>query len=232
MKSIIPFLRNASIVITLLLPGLASATGMSPETSLLLIKEAEQGGVMNVKNTDAFPSLLHTQIVPLSDEDKGIRLITTQPVVRVEPGHTQQVRFILQTDKPLTTEHLMRVTFEGIPPKTTGINKVGLTIRQDLPVLIRPKNLPDVQDAWTLLEWQRNGGGLEVHNPSPYVVRLGQQVITLPSQTPASLAKSYILPGQTLRVTSKKPISMDTQVRFAPVSRYGVAVPEYLAPLK
>ncbi len=92
--------------------------GMVPETSLLVIDEATHSGTMNVKNTDAHPALLYTTVVDLPDESKDLKLIPTQPVVRVEPGQTQQIRFILQNNKPLDVEHFKRVTFEGIPPKS------------------------------------------------------------------------------------------------------------------
>jgi P pilus assembly chaperone PapD len=90
---------------------------MVPETSLLVIDEATHSGTMNVKNTDAHPALLYTAVVDLPDESEDLKLIPTQPVVRVEPGQTQQIRFILQNNKPLDVEHFKRVTFEGIPPK-------------------------------------------------------------------------------------------------------------------
>lgn len=117
------------------------AAGMVPETSLLVIDEATHSGTINVKNTDSHPSLLYTDVVDLPD-DKGLKLVTTQPVVRLEPGQTQQLRFILQTSKPLDVEHYKRVTFEGIPPKSDDNKvKIGINIRQDLPVLIRPAKL-------------------------------------------------------------------------------------------
>ncbi|MBP2170536.1 P pilus assembly chaperone PapD [Erwinia toletana] len=204
---------------------------MQPETSLLLINAAEQGGVINVKNTDNYPALLYTRVRNLPDEEAGVTLLVTQPVMRVEAGHTQQVRFILKTVAPVVQQHLMRVTFEGIPPKTPGSHKVGITIRQDLPVLIHPAALPEVQDTWTRLQWRWDNARLQVHNPSPYVVRLASQVMTLPSRAQADLGKSYILPGQTLTMEMNKPSAADRQVRIAPVSRYGVAMPEYVAPL-
>ncbi|MGK7547679.1 fimbrial biogenesis chaperone StjC, partial [Salmonella enterica] len=72
--------------------------------------------------------------------------------------------------------------FEGIPPISTNKGmKIGFNLRQDLPVLIRPKNLPVVTDAWKLLTWSRNGQTINVKNPSPYVVRLAQNITFLPS---------------------------------------------------
>ena len=96
-------------------------------------------------------------------DDKGLKLVTTQPVVRLEPGQTQQLRFILQTSKPLDVEHYKRVTFEGIPPKSDDNKvKIGINIRQDLPVLIRPAKLAVVTDAWKFLEWTASGTSVTV----------------------------------------------------------------------
>ena len=72
---------------------------------------------INIKNTDDHPALLYTTIVDLPESNKSIRLIPTQPVIRVEAGQVQQVRFLLQATVPLQSEELKRVTFEGIPPK-------------------------------------------------------------------------------------------------------------------
>lgn len=209
----------------------AHAAGMVPETSLLVIDEATHSGIINVKNTDSFPSLLYTNVVDLPD-DKGLKLIATQPVVRLEPGQTQQLRFILQTKEPLSVEHYKRVTFEGIPPKSDDKKiKIGINIRQDIPVLIRPKSLAVVTDAWKELKWSANGKTLKVNNPSKYVVRLAQKVVTQPSGAAGSLSKTYILPGETLTTTLDKTPVSDNKVKFFPASRYGVEVPSFISDL-
>ncbi|WP_368770086.1 fimbria/pilus chaperone family protein [Enterobacter cloacae] len=207
------------------------AAGMVPETSLLVIDEATHSGTINVKNTDSHPSLLYTDVVDLPD-DKGLKLVTTQPVVRLEPGQTQQLRFILQTSKPLDVEHYKRVTFEGIPPKSDDNKvKIGINIRQDLPVLIRPAKLAVVTDAWKFLEWTASGTSVTVKNPSKYVVRLAQNVVLQPSDISGSLAKTYILPGETMTVSMGKSVSGNTKVKFFPASRYGVEVPSFISDL-
>ena len=70
------------------------ATGMVPETSVLLVDEKRGEASINIKNTDDHPSLLYTTIVDLPESNKSIRLIPTQPVIRVEAGQVQQVRFL------------------------------------------------------------------------------------------------------------------------------------------
>lgn len=209
----------------------AYAAGMVPETTLLVIEESTHCGVMNVKNTDNFPALLYTTIVDLPD-DTGVTLNVTQPVVRVEPDQQQQLRFIMESAQPLTVEHLKRVTFEGIPPKSNDKKiKIGFNLRQDLPVLIRPKNLPVVTDAWKLLEWSGSGEHFTVKNPSAYVVRMAQNVTFLPSNAEGKLKKTYILPGETLEVQVPKSLAGEKSVRFYPASRYGIEVPSFTASL-
>lgn len=209
----------------------AQANGMVPDTTLLLVNEGDKSSSINIKNTDTTADLLYTRVIDLPD-DSGPHLLVTQPVTRVEAGQTQQVRFILTTDKPLTTEHLKRVTFEGIPPEIKDGHKIRLNVRQDLPVLIHPASLPVVKDAWTLLTWHLQGNSLTVKNPSPYVVRLAEQVELLPSKGHGNLGKTYLLPGQSIstHVTGAAG-STDHQVKFVPASRYGVHVENYTANL-
>lgn len=227
-------LKTASLIsgLCLALPTLLFAAGMVPETTLLLIDEANHGGVMSVKNTDSIPTLLYTSINDI-EGNNGVKVNVTQPVVRLEPGQEQQVRFILETAEPLTVEHYKRVIFEGIPPKSKDKNvKVGINLRQDLPVLIHPKNLPVVTDAWKLLTWSVAGKEVQVRNTSAYVVRFSTAVTLLPSRTTGLLNKTFILPGETMKVQTDVPVgSTDNAVTFSPASRYGIEVDDYTASL-
>lgn len=80
-------LKTASLIsgLCLALPTSLFAAGMVPETTLLLIDEANHGGVMSVKNTDSIPTLLYTSINDI-EGNNGVKLNVTQPVVRLEPG--------------------------------------------------------------------------------------------------------------------------------------------------
>lgn len=225
--SYIKHILAATLFVT---PLFLHAAGMVPETSLLVIDEATHSGTMNVKNTDSTPALLYTTVVDLPDDNNGIKLIATQPVVRVEPGQTQQLRFILQNNAPLDVEHYKRVTFEGIPPKNDDKKiKIGINIRQDLPVLIRPAKLAVVTDAWKMLTWSGSGTTATVTNPSKYVVRLAQNVVFQPSGTTGSIKKTYILPGESLDIALTRSVSGNNKVKFFPASRYGVEVPSFIA---
>ncbi|MES4612501.1 fimbria/pilus chaperone family protein [Ewingella sp. AOP8-B2-18] len=216
-----------------LTPALTHATGMVPETSVLLIDEADGGGSMNVKNTDDKAALLYTTIQETDgSSNKGVMLVATQPIVRLEAGQTQRVRFVLNTTAPLQVEQYKRVIFEGIPQaKAVGKKQITTTIRQNLPVIIHPKGLPEFTTPWEKLEWKAEGKVLKVTNPSAYVVRMSPQVLTQPSNIAGTLGKTFILPGETLSINLASATS-DKQVKIFPSSRFGFDAGSYIATLK
>ncbi|MBN3836267.1 fimbria/pilus chaperone family protein [Burkholderia sp. Ac-20344] len=230
------------------LSSLAYASGVQPETSVVVVSEADGEASMIVTNTDAQPALLYTTIQHLPEDPEPL-LTVTPPVARVEPRQSQLVRFVLTSPTPLKTERLERVTFEGIPPgNDTTQSRVQITVRQSLPVLLHPQGLKMVDDPWTRLQWSFQHGTLSVSNPSPYVVRLAQQAMLLPSHTPLLLPHPYVLPGERVGI-ARAPVQADRAHQFAqpgavaplpdgasgvrinPATTYGFAVAHYDAPL-
>lgn len=224
-------LKKTLICACLLASFNSMAAGMVPETSLLLINEDEQGASMDVKNTDAEAQLLYTKIVDLPDDPKP-GLIATQPVVRVDGGKTQRVRFVIKNSaEPLKVEHFKRVIFTAIPQREK--NKVKVVFSQNLPVIIRPKGLAVNIEPWKDLTWQVKNGALVVENNTPYVVRMEQKVKLKPSGIDAKLSKTYLLPGEKLTATVSSKISAtDKQVEIYPATRYGYKAKNYIADLK
>ncbi|MGV8889717.1 MAG: fimbria/pilus chaperone family protein [Pseudomonas sp.] len=211
----------------------SQAAGMVPETSVVLINVADGEGTINVTNTDSQAALLYTSLQNLPEDQENL-VVATPPVARVEAGEKQLVRFIVQSENPITTQRLKRVTFEGIPQKDPNAPaKIGVTVRQDLPVLITPADLPLKSDPWTLLEWSVKGQTLTVKNDSRYVVRLNQLFNVMPAEIKLTLPRTYILPGQTnhFELPAGARLSADATVRIYPASTYGFAVKPFDAPL-
>jgi P pilus assembly chaperone PapD len=211
----------------------AMAAGMQPETSVVVLHEADGETSINVKNTDPGPALLYSVIENIPEDDEPLVLLTP-PVVRVEGGKTQLVRFISQSKQPLKTQRLKRVLFEGIPQhEASGTARVSVTVRQNLPLIVHPKGLPKNREPWTLLKWSAEGQDLVVRNDSAYVVRLAQMVQLQPSGTEVSLPRSYVLPGQSMKL----PLPADAaaakaqSVRLFPATVYGYSVDSYDASL-
>lgn len=223
-------MKRSVIFSLLFISAGACATGMVPETSVLLVDANKGEASMNVTNTDPKPALLYTNIVDLPESNKSVHLIVSQPVVRVEAGAVQRMRFMLQMDKPLTQQELKRVTFEGIPPKERGKERLAVTIRQDLPVIIHPVGLAEDNTPWKHLEWRKQGNSLVINNPSNYVVRMTTGFTSLPSGKQGKLPKTYLLPHSSMMVTLTN--KADTKVEFYPASRYGYKGERYIAPLQ
>lgn len=222
----------AAVAALSLLSAGVRATGVVPESSVVIVEEGEGDGAINVRNTDAFPVLLLTTLQDIEQDTEKL-LIATPPAARVEPGKTQRVRFMLASKKPLKTERFKRVVFEGVPPQEKDKNIVRTTLRQNLPVIIRPDGLARDEAPWKRLEWSLKAGELSVNNPSPYVVRLGQGVTTLPDRSTWMLPHAYVLPGQRLTLTldGKQLNGTSSSVRLSPATTWGFTVDSFEAPL-
>ncbi|MBV7553728.1 fimbria/pilus periplasmic chaperone [Pseudomonas sp. PDM28] len=227
-------LLNSGIgTLALLLTVQAQADGMVPNTSVVIVNEADGEASVTVTNTDSTLALMHVTIEDIPEDTEPLAFVTP-PLARVEASKTQLVRFILQADKPLLTQRLKRVIFEGIPQAKPAVEaghaRVGVTVRQNLPLILHPKGLAPNRTPWTDLQWSLKGAQLTVRNDTPYVVRLGQEVTLLPSAGNVLLPKTYVLPGEHISVPV--PSSAATQVRFQPATVYGFSVPHHEAPIK
>lgn len=227
--------RLLRLVLCVAFPLSCHATGVIPDTTLLVVSEADGVAQMGLRNTENRPLLLYTTIVDLP-EDKGPSLFALPTIARVEAGGRQVVRFMLDSSAaPLTVQHLKRVRFEGIPavaPTSGDQGKVQLTItiRQDLPVVISPKGLEQDPEPWKKLVLKLADGKLRVSNPSPFVIRLSDKVDLLPDPHEVKFfSRTYVLPGESFDVALPKGVAADTvsAVRLFPASPFGYAVSPY-----
>lgn len=201
--------------------------GMRPETTVVVLNEADGEVSINVTNTDKLPALLHSAIEDLP-EDLEPLIVVTPPVTRVDAGERQMVRFLSIAKEPLKTQRLKRVSFEGIPQAQPGSGAtIGISLRQNLPLILHPKGLPRHEAPWELLTWHVQGRTLTVRNDSAYVVRLAADVRLNPQKVTASLPRTYILPGEVLSVDLKKPVPGSTSVTLEPATVYGFTVDSY-----
>jgi P pilus assembly chaperone PapD len=209
------------------------ADGMVPETSVILVYEDKGEASVSVRNSDAKPSLLHVTLQDIAEDAEPL-LFVTPPVSRVEPGASQLVRFILRNAKPLKTQRLKRVLFEGLLPKNKlepGRATVAVNIRQNLPVILHPKGLAPNREPWKGLTWSITQGELMVANDTPYVVRMGQEVHLLPMMASIRIPTTYVLPGARHVVAVPESARAATAVRLYPATVYGFAVDAYDAVL-
>lgn len=216
----------------LLAPLFAAASGMQPETSVVILEEAQGEALITVHNSDDTPALLLTTLQNMPQDNAELIQISP-PAIRVDGGKKQTVRFLLTSTEPLKTERLRRVIFEGVAPKRKGESRVRMTVAQNIPLIVRPAGLPRNNAPWKQLKWHWQSGQLSVSNPSPYVVRLSQMVQTRPDNQRWLLPQTYVLPGETLQLTGESSASSTTpqQVRLFPASSWGFSVDRWDAPL-
>lgn len=199
--------------------GLMSSTAQATiqlQSSVIVVNADDGEGVISLKNKTESPMLLHSKVVDI-DEDNEPLLLVTPPITRVDPGDTQMVRFILKGEVGRPVERLRRATFEGIPQTAPGV--VTISVRQNIPIIIRPAGLKPHDAPWTLLQWKRSGDGLSVTNDGPYVVRLSPEVTV--GGVSVGLPRTYILPGESLALPSSTPLPAAGTVSFRPASLNG-----------
>jgi len=222
----------ALIAVLLMLGNPAMADGMVPDTSVVIVHEADGEAAVSVTNTDSQLALLHVTLQDIPEDTEPL-LVVTPPLSRVEASKSQLVRFILQNQQPLLTQRLKRAVFEGMPQGraavAAGHARVGVTVRQNLPVIVHPKGLALNRTPWTDLTWTLQDGQLQVRNDTPYVVRLAQELLLLPGDGKAMLPRTYVLPGEALSMPASG--GQATTVRLQPATVYGFAVKAYDAPI-
>jgi P pilus assembly chaperone PapD len=209
------------------------ADGMVPEVPVIILDEARGEATINIRNTEGSPALLYSLIENVPEDTESL-LLLTPPVTRVEAGEIQLVRILLESHAPLETERLKRAVFEGIMPNDEGGGpRLRLSVKQNIPVIVRPAGLPVERQPWTKLVWILDRDMLKVSNPSPYIVRMAATVNLLPADMPIALDRSYILPGETLSLPlPAAPLVVPTGVRLFPATTYGYAVKSHDAVLQ
>lgn len=207
----------ALLSISLLAAGTAQAS-LQLQSSVIVVDAGEGEGVISLKNRSESPVLLHSVVVDIPEDSEPL-LLVTPPITRIDPGDTQMVRFILKEGSERPVERLRRATFEGIPQAAPGV--VSIAVRQNIPVIIRPKGLKPNTQPWTLLQWKRTATGLSVTNGGAYVVRMSPDLNIGDGSTSVSLPRTYILPGETLTVPAAAPLGEASQLSFRPASLNG-----------
>lgn len=232
----IPIMRNklvASLAVLACHFGpVANATGIQPDSTIVMLSAGDGQAQMAVKNTEAVPLLMNAKVIDLPGSE-NLTVVPLPEVTRVEANGRQIVRFALtKTTGEITKQVLKRVSFEGIPPKNTDPEKsvVTINVRQTIPMVISPKGLVQDPEPWKKLKIFAAPDGLQVVNDSPFVVRLKADAKVLPADVDVRLLQdTYILPGASAKAELPKDVqAKDVQaVKIFPASPWGFAVEPY-----
>ncbi|EFB7606507.1 fimbria/pilus chaperone family protein [Escherichia coli] len=222
-KQIVMF-RYLLVSILFLLSKTIYALGMQPETTVLVLDQEDGEASITVKNTNDTPALLQTRIVDV-DGAKGVIVLASPSIVKVDSGEEQTVRFFLQTNGEIKNQQLKRIRFLGLPAKKDddkGKSSVSIAVSQSIPLIINPNGLKHEEEPWKFLNYKYENGRVYINNPSRYVVRMYPEVYI--DGTKVNLQQSFISPMQKVEVNFTPPPSV---VTIKPVSLYGVVRDEY-----
>lgn len=220
-------------LLMLILAHNVALSSILPDTSAVMIDEADKEGTIGLKNTDARPVLLYAKVIRLKDDEIDGALVPVPAAVLVQPGETQIVRILFRSNKKLTQEHMARVVFTGIPPKDQDAGHVRFLIGHDLPIILRPMNQAPVEQRWRYLKWFTSGNELCVANDTKMVIRYVNNVSLLPTRSAVVLPKAYSLPASKncgpLPEGFKK--TADMKVQFSGISGYNYMLDDLQLPV-
>ena len=127
-------------------------------------------------------------------------------------------------------EQFKRAIFEGIPASDKTADKLQITLRQNVPLIIHPAGLKENAEPWTQLKWEQTGSdSLKVTNTGAYVIRMSPTISVLPQKISGSLPRSYLLPGDTVTVKLNNKATDIQKVTITPANLYGYFVKPYEA---
>ncbi|HGH0375346.1 TPA: fimbria/pilus chaperone family protein [Yersinia enterocolitica] len=206
--------------------SLASNASFKLESTTVILKESEGRASFTIDNTSANPILLVTKLIDIDGKDFSKQILISPPVTRIDAGQSQQVNFVLKKGAVLDNEVLLKAAFEGVE-QVSG-NATVMPIRQEIGFLIQPSAVPQIKNPWEELVFSASGNNLTIKNPGKHVVRLGPQVVLVPSNEVVPLGNPYIMPGTSKQFSIK---SSPTSVKVTPLSRYGFVQTEVALPV-
>jgi P pilus assembly chaperone PapD len=197
------------------------------ESTGVILKETEGRTSFNVENTSSEPILLVVKLHDLDNQNVSKYILISPPIVRIDPGQSQQINFVLKKGKTLHSEVLLKASFEGV--SQANENSAKMPIRQEVGFLVLAASVAETKTPWDDLTVKMMSDELVISNEGKHVIRLAPQFTLLPSNEVLPLSEYYFMPGATKRFKVKsKPVS----IQITPLSRYGFKLPDVGLPVK
>ncbi|EHK0944926.1 fimbria/pilus periplasmic chaperone [Citrobacter farmeri] len=186
----------------------------------LLFSAAAQGGILIGGTRFVYDEGLNSITVDVKNHSDSVFLINTTilsggtwsgaealpkfpsafaalpPLFSLQSQRENKIRLVQTNDKlPADRESLFTLQIAAIPSRQKGgsdTNNVQMATRFNLKLFYRPKGLAgDSTQAYRNLQWQRNGTGLAIINPSPYFVTIFKLQVNGKSISDAGLVPPF-----------------------------------------
>lgn len=213
------------IVMIIMITGIVIPSALANfqlETMTVILDASEPRKVFSIKNLSKEPILLSTKVNDIEGGDALANdILISPPIIRIDPGQSQQINFLLKKGVHLSHEAILRVSFQGIGAAKSDAMK--MPIRQDIAMLVIPEGMMISQTPWKSLSVKQHNNKLTIKNTGKQVIRLSPNIITLPDNKIYDLEQFYLRPDEskTLLVSGK----VDT-ITLSPLSRYGFKMPQ------
>lgn len=161
------------------LPGLATAEGgISIQGTRIIYPYGKKQTTVNLTNTSRTETFLVQSWVENADGKKSQDFVATPPLYVSKPENGNTLRLMYTGGQlPQDRESLYYFVAKAIPSvsreATEGKNALILASANRIKLFVRPAGLkPALADAPEMLTFRKNGGQLEISNPSPYYLTL------------------------------------------------------------
>lgn len=164
---------------------LQAVAGISVGGTRVIYEEAKREASVSIRNMGSTPYVVQTWI------DTGVAgapvpLVVTPPLSRLDGGKENILRIVrgkgaLPTDR----ESVLWLNVKEIPPKVAQENVLQFALRTRIKIFYRPAGMAEFKggadEAPNALRWSvvaaPGGAALQVVNPSPYHVTLGELTV-------------------------------------------------------
>ena len=197
------------------------------ESTGVILKEREGRTSFNVENISSEPILLVVKLHDLDNHSVSKDILISPPIIRIDPGQSQQINFVLKKGKTLDREVLLKASFEGV--SQANENSAKMPIRQDVGFLLLAASVAETKTPWDDLTVKMVGDELVIGNEGKHVVRLAPQFTLMPSNEVLPFGEYYFMPGEIKRFNVK---AKPTSVQIIPLSRYGFKLPDITLPVE
>lgn len=154
-----------------------AAGGIALGATRVIYPSAAKQTSLAISNSDTKERYLVNSWIENSAGQKEKTFIVTPPLFVSEPKSENTLRIIYAGQPlPVDRESLFWMNVKAIPSvdksHIEGKNVLQLAILSRIKLFVRPANLPQTEDAPTLLKFSRVGNHLKITNPSAYYLTL------------------------------------------------------------
>lgn len=184
------------------------------------VQAPQAAAVLNLSNRASAEVALQTRVFRWTQEGGEDRLVPTSdvvvspPIATVPPGQTLTVRVVRRLPQPAAAEETYRIWVDELPSekgKTKG-QSLRILMRYSVPVFFAPRGAERDEAAlsWRLARTSSGDFKLTASNPGSRRVRLSELQLRdaaskAPVLPPGEELSGYVLAGQTMRWTLKRP---------------------------